>query len=488
MNLQIARLFALLLALFAGLVGFTSYWAVFDAEALRENSANRRPLLEEQRIRRGAIRAADGTLLASSTGRGRGASRTYVRVYPQGPLFAHAVGYNFVRRGRTGIERSHNDDLIGRNSEFVSILDQLRGRRQEGDDLLATLDPAGQRVALAGLAGRKGAVVAIEPGSGRVRVMANVPSFDPNRVRDEFASLAGAEGSPLLGRATQAGYVVGSAFKLVVAAAALDSGRFRPNSAIDGNSGVPISGVPLSNFGGRDFGRIDLTTALTFSVNTVWAQVAEQLGPKLMFRYMDRFGFNAPPPLDYPRRQMTASGVYDPRRRRLLGPGDPVDVGRVAIGQERLRVTPLQMAMVAAAIANGGLLMKPRLWERAIDRDGRTVARLRPKKHRRAIGATAAGQLTQMMTSVVREGTGTAAALKGISVAGKTGTAERAGANQAWFVGFAPAERPKIAVAVTVERTTGQGGTVAAPIAKRVMQALVGRLRRVPRAAPTGGA
>ncbi len=243
---------------------------------------------------------------------------------------------------------------------------------------------------------------------------------------------------------------------------------------INGNSGQRISGVPLANFGGADFGPITLTDALTNSVNTVWAKVGEQLGKARMIDYMERFGFGQDPPLDYPPEQMTPSGVF--AGGRLLSADDSIDIGRVAIGQERLQVTPLQMAMVAAAVGNGGRLMQPRLTERVVAKDGRVQERVEPAEQSTVISRQAAEQLGQMMASVVEEGTGTAAALQGIRVAGKTGTAEvdDGAANQAWFIGFAPVERPRMAIAVTVERTQGQGGTVAAPIAKQVLEELLG--------------
>jgi peptidoglycan glycosyltransferase len=244
---------------------------------------------------------------------------------------------------------------------------------------------------------------------------------------------------------------------------------------IDGSSPKTISGVPLANFGGQSFGPVSLTDALTNSVNTVWAQVGVRLGEKTMFDYMERFGFGRKPPLDYPPEQMDASGVFS--RGRLLGDGDGVDIGRMAIGQERLQVTPLQMAMVAAAIGNRGRLIRPRLADRVVAKDGRVTERVEPDLESEVMSPKAAGQLAQMMSRVVQEGSGTAAALEGIDVAGKTGTAEVDGgqSNQAWFIAFAPVERPRMAIATTVERTQGQGGTVAAPLAKQVLQVLLRR-------------
>lgn len=471
MNVRITNLFGLVVLLCAVLVGFTSYWSVFHAGSLEANRANKRPLLEQQRIRRGLITARDGTLLARNKVTGTGADRFYARSYPDGSLFPHVVGYNYVSRGNAGLERKYDDDLTGKADEFQTVLDQLRGRNREGHDLETTLDPAAQRTALSALAGQPGSVVAIEPQTGFVRVMASFPRYDLNSVPDNFARLIRAPGAPLLNRAAQSGYPPGSTFKVVTATAALDSGKFTPDSVISGKSPKVIDGVPLSNFSNEQFGDIPLTTALTHSVNTVWAEVGVKLGKSLMYKYMNRYGFDHKPAIDLPSDELRSSGVYS--KGRLLSASDAVDIGRVAIGQERLQVTPLQMAMVAAAIANGGHLMRPHLVERVTDADGRTVSKAKPSEESTVMSEGTAHALAAMMAQVVKEGTGTAAALQGIDVAGKTGTAEKGNANQAWFIAFAPVNAPRIAVAATVEQTSGQGGTVAAPIAKQVMETLL---------------
>jgi penicillin-binding protein A len=200
--------------------------------------------------------------------------------------------------------------------------------------------------------------------------------------------------------------------------------------------------------------------------------VGEKLGKSLMYEYMRRFGFDRKPAIDLPSDERRASGVYS-SSGRILEASDAVDIGRVAIGQERLQVTPLQMAMVASAIANGGRLMRPHLVQRVTDADGRTVRRIKASEESKVMSEATAQALAGMMSQVVKEGTGTAAALQGIDVAGKTGTAEKGNANQAWFIAFAPVGAPRVAIAATVEQTTGQGGTIAAPIAKQVMQSLL---------------
>ena len=475
MNRQITQLFVLVMVLFAVLVGFTSRWTVWEADDLEANAANRRGLLEEQRVPRGLVLARDGTVLARSRGRGRRETRRYERVYPEDGLFAHAIGYSYIQLGRAGLEKSTNDQLTGKTGELQSIVRELSGGAREGNDVRTTLDPKAQRTALDALGGRAGSIVAVEPETGRVRVMASVPGYDPNEVPRRFSQLNRATGSPVFNRATQARYPPGSTFKVVTATAALESGRYEPSTIVDGTSPKVVSGAPLANFGGQSYGPISLTDALTNSVNTVWAEVGTRVGGEGMAETMRKFGFGDVPPLDYPPEQMTPSGIFS-GRNLISANRRSVDLGRLSIGQERLQVTPLQMAMVAAAVANGGTLMAPRLIERVTDPEGRVVDRPGTEEMSEVMSRESAGQLTAMMASVVEEGSGTAAALEGIPVAGKTGTAEVDGgaANQAWFIGFAPVERPRMAVAVTVERTQGQGGTVAAPLAKRVLQDLVG--------------
>jgi peptidoglycan glycosyltransferase len=473
LNRQIVRLFGVFVALFAVLIVWTSRWTVFEAESLTDNPANRRPLLEAQRIPRGLILAGDGTRLAVNRRTGNRETKRYFRVYPAHNLFSHAVGYSFVSRGSAGLDKYYNDELTGQYNEFKSIIDELGGGVKEGDDVHTTLDPQAQRMAIQQLGGRRGSIVALDPQSGAIKVMASIPDFDPNAIPSQFQQLNRDQASPLFNRATQARYPPGSTFKVVTAAAALDSGRYNPGSFISGRNNKVISGVPLQNSGGSDFGTISLTDALTHSVNTVFGEVGEKLGKKTMYKYMRRFGFNTEPPLDYPKEQITPSGVF--KGQKLLGADDSVDIGRVAIGQERLQVTPLQMAMVASAVANGGKLMKPHFADRIVKPDGGIRDRIRPEQQSRVMSEEAASQLAGMMSKVVEEGTGTQSALAGIKVAGKTGTAEVEGgtANQAWFIAFAPVADPKVAIAVTIERTQGQGGTVAAPVAKQVLQVLL---------------
>jgi peptidoglycan glycosyltransferase len=411
MNQAIFRLFALIAVLFALLVVWTSRWTVFEQDSLQANALNKREVLEEQRIPRGPIRARDGTLLARSV---RTKDGTYTRRYPQRGIFSQTVGYSFLTVNRFGLEQSYNDELTGDDESAVeSVLDQFAGKERVGKELRTTL---GQ-------------------------------------------------------------YPPGSTFKVVTAVAAIDSGKYTKDTQVDGSSPKVISGTPLSNFANEQFGKIPLTTALTHSVNTVWAQVGADLGRETMQRYMERFGFYDRAPVDLPPEERASSGVQVPKHKGFVKvTSDAVDLGRVAIGQGGLLTTPLQMANVAAAIANDGTLMRPTLAERVVDRDGRTTDDVEPEELGRVMKPSTAHEVGDMMADVVREGTGTAAALEGISVAGKTGTAERdiaRGINTPWFIGFAPRDNPKIAVAAMIESAQGQGGVIAAPIAKAVLQELL---------------
>ena len=484
MNPSIVRLYVLVVALFVSVVGFTSYWTIFDADDLRERQDNRRSVIETAKIPRGTITTVDGTELAVSVPRGSGNQRIFVREYPQGELFGHPVGYSFIENGNVEIERSENDLLTGRDNEFVSIIEQLEGQVDEGSDLTLTLDAEAQRIAQDGIQSALsvpetgGSLVAIEPDTGAVRAMVSEPGYDPNLVPDDFEELTQQAGSPLLNRPTQNPQPPGSTMKVVTATAALDSGEFETSTTLNADSPIDISGVPLENAGGESFGTIPMTEALTFSVNTYWAQVGVQLGQETMVEYMERFGFYDDPPLDFPSNEMAASGPIN-ADGELVREG--FDVGRVAIGQGgaegQALTTPLQMAMVASAVANGGVLMQPTFLQQVTDPDGRTTEELDPDRQSTVMSEETAAEVAEMMTSVAEEGTASGLSVAGATLAGKTGTAEidiETGLNQAWFIGFAPADDPQIAVAATIERCTGCfGGDTAGPIGTAVMESLL---------------
>jgi peptidoglycan glycosyltransferase len=474
-NSQIMKLFAVIVLLFGVLIYFTSRWTVFSATALNNNALNSRPLIAQLRIKRGQILADDGTVLAKSVKAGHG---TWSRSYPEGSLFSQAVGYSEPAAGNeAGLEVSAAKYLRGSPSSIASLFGTASTSTQVGDDVHTTLDPGAQKTARDALAGQAGSVVALNPRTGAVLAMYSNPTYDDNHPSpDKQCNAVGC----LVNRAVSSAYPPGSTFKVVTATAAIDTGKYTPDSIVNGNSPVTVSGVPLANDGDQSFGQITLTQALTQSVNTVWAPVAEHVGIKTMTAYMKRFGFYAKPPLDYPPGEMTRSFVQSPGGQAYPPGSADEDIGRIGIGQGGLLVTPMQMAMVASAVANDGKLMVPHMASSVIASDGRTVKTIQPQLYHQVMSAKTAQEINLMMRTVVDEGTGTPAQLGGgIEFAGKTGTASVGptglGETQPWFIGFAPANDPKVAIAVDLERSdSGQsGGAVAAPIARDVVQTLL---------------
>ncbi|MHB1539620.1 MAG: peptidoglycan D,D-transpeptidase FtsI family protein [Solirubrobacteraceae bacterium] len=479
MNRPISRLFTLIVVLFALLVAFTSRWTVFEAASLRSNPENKRSALAQERIERGEILAANGETIAKSRLTKAG---TYERLYPMGSLFTAPVGYSFANYGSAGLEQYRNAQLGGSAPTGIErLLNQLEGVSTGGDTLETTLRPAIQRAAMSALAGREGAVVAIEPKTGEVEALASSPTFSPPELTNaaQLKRLDAQRGSPLFNRATQGAYAPGSSFKLVTLTAALNSGILTPQSRLSGRDGRIVSGVPLHNDLNENYGYITLTEALAKSVNTVYAQVAEHDGPQRLTQYMERFGFYHLPQIDLPASEMRTSGVYAHGKLELPTSGEiATDIGRVGIGQGEMEATPLQMAEVVATIANGGKLMRPHLTRRVIDSEGRTLETVAPKVLSEVMRASTAAEVTTMMEAVVKEGTGQGVQIPGVRIAGKTGTAETeepGRLNNAWFVCFAPANEPKIALAATVANVEGYGATFALPVAKQVLEAALGK-------------
>jgi peptidoglycan glycosyltransferase len=478
-NKPIGRLFIVALLMFAALLGSTSWWTVVRAKKLDDDPQNRRALIRETKIRRGTIFAADGTAIARST---RDDEGVYSRSYPQGKRFGHPVGYSYTSLGQTGIEKQYDDDLTGKKNAITTTFDQLIGHQREGDDVRTALVPKAQQLALDEIAavGTSGAAVALDPRTGAVKVMASTPGYDPNGITKRGAFSAANKdnkNTPLVNRAVQFGAAPGSTFKVVTATAAIDTGAFSESSTVDGDSGQKFASKPLANDFNQDFGPITIKEALAESVNTAFANVGTKIGAATLKEYMERFGFDRKPQLDYPKNAMSASSIVpNPPGHPVPATSRYVDLGRVAIGQGGLQATPLQMAQVAAAVANGGKLMKPHIGTRVFDRDGRTVDTVEPEQQADVMKPSTAAAVTDMMVGVVTHGTGTKAQIPGIQVAGKTGTAETefgARVNDVWFIGFAPADNPRIAVAVTVKAVTGFGGDFAAPIARDIMKTLL---------------
>ena len=495
MNGQISRVALVALLLLASLIVGTTYWQGWAAGGLAARQDNSIQRVAQFRIKRGLIYAGDGkTLLAANVRRRRNGQTLYFRRYPSHALAAHVVGYSTIGRSRAGIEREENAYLTAANANVGTILDKLkdrlRGTTVTGNNLTLTLRPGAQWLAEKALRGSCGAAVVLNPKTGAVYVMASSPSYDPNQIESGkgFArilhspSACPGSSSALLNRATQGLYAPGSTFKAVTAAAALDAGVYTPESGFydpgyctEYGKRVYNSGNPDQN-GPEQYGSVDLVQAFQHSINAIFCKIGQRLGPKRVLDEAKQFGLYSKPPVELPSNEVAASGLYNFAKHTLYDDPGLVDPGRLAFGQEHMLVTPLQMALVAAAVANGGKLMQPHLLKEVRSPGGGLVMRVKPHVWKTAMKPHTAAELNQMMQAVVTGGTGTAAAIPGIEVAGKTGTAETGESHvyTAWFIFFAPADDPKVAGAVVLEhQLNGFGGAVAAPIAKQLMQALV---------------
>jgi peptidoglycan glycosyltransferase len=489
MNRRIVRLTHVSLALLGVLVVMTTYWQTWAAPGLADRQDNAIKRVAEFAVDRGLVFSFEPRKrLARNREREVDGRTLYFRRYPYGPLAAHVVGYSTVGRSRTGLERSLNDYLTGARGDLSSVvdraLDELRGRPVEGDDVVTTLDLDAQEVALEQLGSNCGAVVALDPRTGKVRVMASSPSFDPNLAESRFGEISKIAAScrpasPLLNRASAGLFVPGSTFKVITASAALESKEFTPESSFHDPGYCTVYGKRVSNFDtSRPFGTISLESALAYSVNSVFCNVGLKLGAKRILDTAKRFGFYALPPLETPAEEREPSGLYQGRRLYYPKLDPDVDAGRMAFGQERMLVTPLQMAMVAGAIGVGGRLMEPHVVDRIVAPGGKVVLRQRPRLLRQAVSRETADAVARMMRLAVERGTGTAARIPGWAVGGKTGTGETGvpGSNTTWFIAFAGRDEEsaaELAIAVVLQNQSGTGGSTAAPIARAVMEAIL---------------
>lgn len=436
-----------------------SYLQAFAAKRILSNPANRRALAEEAQVERGRILSADGTILAESVA----SNGSFKRLYPLGETASCVIGFNSIKYGRSGIELAFNDFLLARSGDDTAqdFFDRLAGNDPPGNDIILSIRLPVQRVAEAALEGKVGAILAIDPRTGEVLAMATNPTFDPMLLDDSWSALIDDPSSPLLNRATQGLYPPGSSFKMLTAAAALDSGKATLSSIYPAPSELKVGGNIVSNYDKKDYSALSLKSAFALSANTVFAQVGLDLGAKDLVDYAERFGFNRG--IDF---ELAVKESQIPKAAEM----DEVELAWTAVGQAKLLVSPLQMALCASAIANDGRIMKPFLVKEILRLSGESIFRAEPKELGRPIGPLAAAAVSEMMVEAVKSGTGAAARIDGVLVAGKTGTAELAkGEPHGWFVGFAPADRPRVAVVVLLENG-GQGGRVSAPLAKLVLK------------------
>lgn len=487
MNTPLRRLATVVTVLFALLFGAGTYVQFVRASWLDARPGNARTLYKNFGRERQPIILAGRQIAVSKP---VDDAYSYQRTYPDGPLYSAVTGYYSIVYGATGIEAAEGSLLSGTADQlFVRrIQDLLTGKPAQGATVELTIQPKAQQAAWDALGDQRGAVVALDPRTGDILAMVSKPAYDPNRlashdaaaVKKAYTALNDDDGRPLENRAIASRlYPPGSTFKLITAAAALESGDYEPDTEVDGPARLtlPQTKTTLPNdFPGAcsPSGKITLKDALRISCNTAFGSVGMALGGEALREQATKFGFGQP--LKMPLTVTPSQFPDNP---------SPAQVAQSAIGQFDVRVSPLQMAMVSAAIANRGVLMKPRLVNRILAADLTVMSRPQTEELGRAVSTGTADELTDMMEAVVTSGTGTRAQLDGVRVAGKTGTAEQGKDAQgrqrppnAWFTAFAPADDPQVAVAVIVEDggTLGDeasGGRVAAPIAKKVMEAVI---------------
>jgi len=482
MNTPLRRIAFVVVAMFVALMSAATWVQFVQAPTLNRDPRNVRTLYREFNNSRGPI-VIGGDPVAFST-KVQDAFG-YQRTYANGPLFAPVTGLYSVVYGRTGIELAANDYLTGTaDSLFLSrVQDLFTGRQPQGSSVELTIDPTVQQAAWDALGNQHGAVVALDPTTGAILAMVSRPTFDPNvlaahstsEVNKAYRLLDDDPTRPLINRTIDETYPPGSTFKLVDAAAALQSGM-TPGTELPAPQSLPLPGssASISNFGGATCGphpTITLADALRISCNTAFAQLGMNLGADALRAQAEAFGFDSD--LAIPMKVAVS---------RFPAAPDTPQTALSAIGQFDVRATPLEMAMMSAAIANGGTEMKPYLVKTVRNPDLKVVEQAKPEVLRSSVSAATAAALRDMMTGVVESGTGVAARIPGVQVAGKTGTAQTItnAAPHAWFTAFAPATAPRVAVAVVVENggsmgNEATGGHVAAPIARAVIKAVLAR-------------
>jgi penicillin-binding protein A len=484
-NPAIRKVGFVLILLLLVLVGQLTYLQIVDANSLNHNPHNTRALLQNANRPRGDIVTADGTVVAHSTKVSDGTVFKYLRQYPTGPLFSQIVGYQSFVFGATGVESTYNSDLNGRSLQVQlnNLGDLLNGNQATGTVVLSVRDDL-QKAAQAALGFQKGSVVLLDVKTGQVLAMYSAPSYDPNPIvvhnsqaaQAAFTALNQNPDQPALPRAYRERYPPGSSFKTITASVALETGIANPNSTFPvlTQLQLPQTTATLQNFGGEPCGGT-LVESFTRSCNTTFGRLGLELGDQFV-PGMAKFGIGQAPPLDVAPGAVASAG---PPAGGFQS-NQPL-YAFAGIGQGAVAVTPLQMALVADGIANGGVIMTPHVVKEIRDSNDKLIQTVGASPWMTATTPQVAAAVTQMMVNVVNNGTGTAAQIPGVQVAGKTGTAQNAPgqAPHAWFVAFAPADAPRYAVAVIVEHggnggNDATGGQVAAPIASRMLRLALG--------------
>lgn len=460
-NKKIITVLAVMSVLFLSLSVYLTYFTLFKADGILSSNYNRRLWEKEESVLRGSITDRSGVVIAESKLDDDGNQK---RVYPYGSLYTHVVGYNTRSYGKTNLELSFNDYLL--KTESLSEIIQYGmdpDEMKRGCDLITTIDHDLMETAKAAMKGRHGAVVAVNPKTGEILCDYSAPSFDPNEdaLVENWADLSVDEDSPFLPRATKGLYAPGSTFKIAVASAALEAGL--EDYTVDDEGSTKIDGRVFKNAVGKAYGEIDLQKGFKYSSNVLFSQLGVELGAEHLKNAAEDFMVTKKIPFDID------TGAVGWNYGEKMSETELASVG---IGQGKLLTTPLNMAMVASAIANKGVMMKPYLVQRAVSLNGVAVYESRPEALTRVVSTANAEKIAEYMLACVDSGTGANARIRGVEVAGKTGTAqnEREGRDHAWFVGFAPKDDPQIAVAVIQEYSGSSGGAACAPVARSIMR------------------
>ena len=467
---RLTRTVFLFTALFAVLIGNITYIQVIKASEYQDMPSNNHTINKARYIKRGSIITADGLTLAESVQQADG---TYARSYPNGNLAAHAVGYYSQQYGTMGIENTQNDTLTGSKdySSWQNALNSLAGISEPGNSVQLTIDSRIQRAAEQALAGRVGAIVALDPRSGAVLAWASAPTFDNTNIQAaiEAANASGGADTSMYDRATLALYTPGSTFKVLTLASALENGLATLDTTYDSPGRMEIGGADVVSIGERGHGKISLAKAFALSSNTVFGQVADGLGAEKLVATARAFGYGQQLGLDFTTAASVMPNPEEMTEWELAwaGAGQPVGQGHTPGPQ----ATVMQNALMAATIANNGIAMNPYVVSQILAPDGTVLKTTRGHSLGQAVGSGTAEQVKQAMLDVVQNGTGSAAAIAGVKVAGKTGTAETNNANaNSTFVGFAPYDTPTVAIAVVIEQNA-KGEESAAAVGGQVLRA-----------------
>ncbi len=471
-NSRILQIFIVINILFLSLIVYMSYFELYGKEPIMANSYNRRLKANEDGIIRGQIFDRNGEVLAET----KIVDGISNRSYPYKRLYAHIIGYNSNIYGKTLLEAQFNDTLLGINALGLigNAMSLVKGEDKTGNNLILTIDHSLQSKARELIGDNRGAIVALNPKTGEILAMVSTPDYNPNEssLRENWADISTGENSPLLPRAVLGLYPPGSTFKVVTAVSAIEEGLI--DFIAEDTGSVVIDGKTFSNAGNKAYGELNMTSAMAYSSNVYFSKLSEVLDSKALLNTAEKAGLNKSLSFDLPTKKSSINRDINSK----------TEFAATVIGQGKLLVTPLQMALICAGIANDGVIMKPYLVKKISDKYDTILTTTLSKKSGVLTDSETAELVKEMMIEVVKNGTGKKASISEVVVAGKTGTAQNEKSSQgqgndhAWFIGFAPASDPEIAIAVIIENHEKDGGQLAAPIAGKIMSEWINKSKK----------